>query len=345
MVIRARRGFTLLELLVVITLIVILASLLLVGLGSLGEKERRARTDHIMTTVKTALQGAETSTAPVSHPLAGHALIAGSRPLYVGNRSGSIGPLDATQRAIDADEAAIAGGLANRLILPDDRLAEAGLVHLFGLPRHQLRILGIASPLTEGVYRVPVHLRGATADTNLQWETPSLIRFEFGGSNEIDLSTTLSDQSQDEWEQLADRAISASLGDEIERITNEGGLLRPTTADALAFGDRVRLDQDSERATDIGSDSEWAPGRVLDPDDNTWKPVLIRGPALYDAWGGEILIDYQQGTWRLQSAGRDGAFVIHPGDNKTLDTTDPFATEPSSDDRWADRDNRIIGGD
>lgn len=64
----------------------------------------------------------------------------------------------------------------------------------------------------------------------------------------------------------------------------------------------------------------WEPGRIRVSDQNLlegdgrWRTYLLRGPAIYDAWGREILYarTAEGGTY-LISAGEDGCFAIVPG--------------------------------
>jgi hypothetical protein len=74
----------------------------------------------------------------------------------------------------------------------------------------------------------------------------------------------------------------------------------------------------------------WMPGLIQDgvmndPDYpanvTDWKPYRLRGLAIYDAWGREVLYSIgSNGAMRLTSAGHDGVFKWLAGSNLIYDT-------------------------
>lgn len=112
------------------------------------------------------------------------------------------------------------------------------------------------------------------------------------------------------------------------------------STDSMAYGE-VAARADSFRVwSDDAGKPAWEPGRINDG--GTWKTYRIRGLALYDAWGTEIL--YQRtgaGTFVLISAGRDRCFAIRPRDDGTFatDISSGYAGTPTAPDRDATIDN------
>jgi prepilin-type N-terminal cleavage/methylation domain-containing protein len=85
------------------------------------------------------------------------------------------------------------------------------------------------------------------------------------------------------------------------------------------------------------AETSFAPGHLRDG--AVWRRYRLRGPALYDAWGGEILVSaLGNGGWRVESAGRDGCFRWHPGPDGVFQTA-VDATSAAGDDRDASSDN------
>jgi prepilin-type N-terminal cleavage/methylation domain-containing protein len=346
MVTATRGAFTLLELLVVIAIIVVLMGLGVATAQIIRRQTKVAQTQMLLSIVHQALSSNPKSSGTAVHPLAGTKVLDGSRPLFYGSRQGSATAtaLDASQIALSGPETLVASALKNRLIVPDDRLAEPGAPHLFGLERSNLRILGIETVRTTEVRLIPTNSAIIASDaqtTALESINPKLVDFAFGGSREIELDSRLTDPAATDWERKAGQAVQVILSDDVERLTKLGMLRSPDPDAPLAAKARLRLDTNSSRATTVGTGSSWQQCRILDVD-ATWKPMLLRGPTLLDSWGTEIVISERDGNFEVRSAGPDGCFVFHPGPNNTLETVNPFEA-PASDDRDAAEDNKTAG--
>lgn len=99
---------------------------------------------------------------------------------------------------------------------------------------------------------------------------------------------------------------------------------------------------------------QWKPGRIRPALDGSgaWVTYRLRGLALYDAWGSELLyMANQDGSPTVLSAGRDRCFAIVPG-LVDANGASVFATvltagtpaEPVSPDRDGHRDNISLDG-
>lgn len=106
---------------------------------------------------------------------------------------------------------------------------------------------------------------------------------------------------------------------------------------------RLWYDPSFKARWNIGVGASWKPGLVKDPSPSAaptpWKPYRLRGPAIYDPWGTEILVSQQaDGSWALISAGPDKVFRFLPGVDGVYQTA-ANAGAPSGDDRDASLDN------
>nr|MBA3686497.1 hypothetical protein [Planctomycetota bacterium] len=109
--------------------------------------------------------------------------------------------------------------------------------------------------------------------------------------------------------------------------------------------------------SDNQTSARWEPGFVYAaaPAPATWRSFRLRGAALYDAWGTEVLV-YDTGKgYAALSAGRDQVFRWDIGANGTIET-DPNAfgpdetpdqpspiVGPQGDDEWGGHDNVVVG--
>jgi prepilin-type N-terminal cleavage/methylation domain-containing protein len=343
------RAFTLIELLIVIAVILILCSLVLVGVDSLKKQARKARTATVLQTCLQSLMAGEQanfgSPAPIEHPLAGSALLAGQRPRF--QRQG-LGDLDTAGIALDTlvPEKLANDTLRRCVLLRDDRFADPAMPHLFGMPRGRLRILGAPCKLVSVWRSVPDDGRATWTQTEVDKRPITdhpLKRYKYEGSIEETADPLDPDPAkQIAWEEAGDRVLALALREGVERLVNLKAIrrcdaLRAVDPDPLILGGRVREDC-SATGRLIGAGDTWAPGRVKD---GTWKPWIMRGPMIVDDWGGEVLISLDvDKTIRMESAGPDGCFAIHPGPDGVLDTTDTFGT-PVGNDREASQDNIV----
>lgn len=138
------------------------------------------------------------------------------------------------------------------------------------------------------------------------------------------------------WDDGAQRAaLLAAIGEAgLDQLAQLGAI--DTTPDDLSHG-TLLFDELLWSPPAPPAEPRLAPCQALVG--GSWRRYRLRGPALYDSWGGEILVwRTAAGGWGIESAGRDGCFRWHPGADGTYQT-DVTADTPSGDDRDASRDN------
>ncbi len=346
---RRVQGFSLIEVLVVVSVIAVLAAMILVGSGVLRRQALRERTARILQVVHhgLALARAERGgvTAAAQHPLAGSVP---PRSQFI--RAGGA-PVDtaAAWPYVGVAPGVLPAAAEARLLLPDDHFADLASPLLYGMTRSRLGVLGAPLPEVSG------HLQ-VTSSSGLAPRVATLV----APGAERDGLTVSADPGA--------IVVTGPL-----RVDNQGGADH-TTAErrlvlmrqyfATVFGS-VDIAAELARLGGI-----WAPddddpahhllaGRLWSPDaagvrvEFSASTVLIsgapvryrlRGPALYDAWGREILYSLDDaGGISLESAGPDGHFRWRPNPSGVL-TTAANATAPSGDDHDATRDNLREGG-
>lgn len=306
-----RRGFTLIEVLVVVGIVLLLTAMIIGAAGPLMQQARRQRSGAIIQALAAALaQSASTGGGriePAEHPLAGSKE---PRPAFVRAADGSsVSTAGEALRGVAADQLADAGA-APRLLLPDDRYAETAVPLLYGLDRARIGILG--APRAEvTAYRRLALGRGQTS-------VPSTSGFV--------VATTAGTSDHD-------RAVQSLIGEgALSELMGLGAVYAPAADTDLAWQDRVVREP-------LATSSRRPLSRFRDPADGAWKTYRIRGLGLYDAWGRELLLSLvRAGEYRIGSAGADGCFVWHPGGDDLYQTA-PAASSPTGDDRDASRDN------
>jgi prepilin-type N-terminal cleavage/methylation domain-containing protein len=150
-------AFSLIELLVVVGLIAILASMVIVGAGALGIGSKRAKTTTILATVRKAIEltiaNRGGGISPVDHPLAGS-----RRPVPVLNSAdnqfvrGKHNLASDPSAGVNVDQISEAlAGLQyaqadnsgkSQVMLPTDVFANKGLPLLYGLRRERIGVIG-----------------------------------------------------------------------------------------------------------------------------------------------------------------------------------------------------------
>lgn len=145
-----RTGFTLVELLLVIAVILVLAGMILAVRGPLMESQRASRTRAILSIIQQGLSLWSTEhgsvPSPVEHPFAGSKA---PRLDFRGQRSGSWTDLLSTGEALcGVDEArldvATDPTAPQRLLRPDDLFNEPDIPTFYGVDRSHMGILGEA---------------------------------------------------------------------------------------------------------------------------------------------------------------------------------------------------------
>jgi prepilin-type N-terminal cleavage/methylation domain-containing protein len=338
----ARDGFTFVELLIVIAVISILAGMLLAAAGPIREAVKKSKTRTIVADIQLAMatiSGDAAYGSPVEHPLAGSSAKARPRPIFVRAADGST--VDDTAPAlVISDPALLPLTDRKRVLMPDDRYQGSAspdtcpLPLLFGVQRSRIRILGATSDAITTYRRLP----GANSEQYVKasnqlkqpYDNSLYPDREYLVSPVLASGQTLETESKD--------ALEKVLSQYRSEILQKGGLFTADPADgAWICEDRAWRPNAGITASATG----WKPGFVLDG--GTWKRYRLRGTALYDAWGNEILCSIQvNDAVRVESAGRDGVFRWHPGADGKYQTAanDPV---PAGDDRDGERDNVSAG--
>ncbi|MBA3683849.1 MAG: type II secretion system protein [Planctomycetes bacterium] len=345
------RAFTMIELLVVISIMATIAALVLVGANALGVGSKRNKTATILETVRQALEVTAAQTGSISnpseHPLAGSFAAQGQPRLRFVRSAAPNTALAATVNnpiGSPAERIALYGvSLAqlaaqqDRLLLPDDLYADPQVPLLFGMPRDHCAVLGTKLSNVTRFRRLPQPAVGAPAIANPDDQTlfPNATRLV----------------SSDVGPEGNKRTIDYVLGNTnaSTELAKMGALYAPPDDDPAKLHAYGRVW--SEVPLTTTGQASWKPGFLNDPqrvppNQPSWKRYRLRGLAIYDAWKVEILCSVSEsGAVRLESAGKDGVFRWDPGQNFVLDT-EPFAASPAIDDRDGARDNVVsnVGG-
>ncbi len=362
-----RQAFTIIELLVVITIILVLAGLLLAVIPAVQENARRSRTSAILALAAQALAAQRASvgglTSIAEHPLASSRYPTGFVRASDGSAVAPAGlPLVGPDlgRLSDAQLATLLGSSRNRLLQNSDCFADLSAPGFYGTQRELMGVLGPALP------EITQHIRLALTTTD-------------------QISTSISTVSGSRLPQgtlvMPGRRLDAKLvpidfidtaGERQKRGIPDSDPIDPSLSDPTQRRELMRTTV--ERA--LGGDQTTSELRILkalleppddDPanlalDNRVWSPASLRssttapgntasighyrlrGLALHDAWGREVLVSTTpEGDIRLLSAGRDGFFALHPGPDLVFATAaqDPLTT---GDDRDGRADNIHVGG-
>jgi type II secretory pathway pseudopilin PulG len=347
-------GFTVIELLVVIAVIATLAGLTLTSVNVIRTGARKSTTGTILACVRQgmdlALATSGATFSPVEHPLAGsrppRAIFSGlrgqtwnavSRTAVGGAR---IANLDTTGEALSGlQEWELGNPVTNlaerqRLLIGDDTFADPSVPLLYGLSRSACRILGASLGASTRYRELPKPRPPAKTLVAAGYASA-----DFPDSNHL-ISGSLSAKDS---ERILSYILGASgIRSELESLK---ALRSPPDDDAA---NRIHLPtalgsgaDDAGRvwsAEPLTGNDLWKPGLIQDghPD---WKPYQLRGLAIYDAWGREILCSFSQtGGMILQSAGADGCMRWHPGVDAVYQTNADDGVA-SGDDRDATFDN------
>jgi prepilin-type N-terminal cleavage/methylation domain-containing protein len=368
-------AFTLIELLIVVAVIAIIAGMFLSIINMMNVRAKVAKTRSILGAVMLGVSSTSMSTntnvSTTPHPLANTA-VAGAMSRSVFLRGATIAgfctqytqvltsgeALTCTTPTIVATTSAVFG----RLMLPTDVYAgnssyaignknTTDCPLIYGLDRRHLNIIGSGWGLV--TYRrlpglSPLYdpnntgtLQGAPyTNTGVPpYPDSSFLNNEPGD---------LTEATQTLYEIDSKKVMDVSLGPDVSTEVGALGGLR--TADVTTPGSipianyRLRL---WPTPTGVGF-SSFQQNNVRDASqvmdvDGTWKPYHLRGTAIYDAWGHEVIFyTNNNGSMSLMSAGVDGYFCWNPGSDMNFDTQ-PGSTIPVNDDIDASRDNIFVG--
>lgn len=320
-----RAAFSLIELLVVVSIIAVLSALIVASTGAFSGDSKQARTDAILGALRSALEltlaDSGAAAAPAEHPLAASRE---TRAAFVRRASGgAVATTGLALTGVPLDQ--VAAGARSRVLLADDVFADASAPHLYGMERGWLSILGVPQSAVTRYRRLPTTITAAT-DPNDTAILPD------------HLHLVAPTGTPDQHAAHIDRLLGAAGGSELAAL----GALRTPGEEFTYPLVQGRL------LTDIapgGGHQEWDGGRIQDgtvAGNPAWKTYRLPGLAIYDGWGSEVLYRIHRGSVTVMSAGKDRAFRWDPGADGTLATA-ANANEPAGDDRDGRTDNRVQG--
>lgn len=306
-----RRAFTLIELMVVISVILLLVGMVLAVVGPIRESMRKSKTLGMMQIIQQSLGVLSAQrggmVAPAEHPFA-----ASKEPRRQFARAAS--GHAAVSVSGDAFQGVLLGDIStgqDRLLLPDDRLVDPALTTYFGIERRRLGILG--APMTAVTAYRQVKQKATPVDPNADANVRVVAPVGGPAEQEAFLQSILQGTG---WTELLKMGCIKKPDDDVAAHLVESGRLWSST----------RLDAESPSFVGASGTTYY----------------LQRGPAFYDAWGREILYATTANGFTMESPGRDGFFVWNPGKDGIFQT-DPWATAPAGDDRDARADNVQAG--
>jgi len=341
-----RHAFTIVELLVVVSIIALLAGMLMVAANILGIGSKKSKTATILASVRKGIEltiaSRGGSVSPAEHPLAGSRAgraefwgLRGRRQAADGTVGGGslVRGLDRAGDALTGAEEWLLTSDQGRVLMPDDVFADRDTPILYGLRRELIGIVGdgleavtrhrrIPRPrppalLSDGPYdanRYPDN-RHLEAATGVPAGNKKAIDYLFGSSS-----------VQSELAGLG--ALFSPPDDDAKSLLRPPARLTGNNLEGVPFDNSGRV-WSKEGVEPADGRARWEPGRIRDgtmssgPDSGKpdWKTYRLRGLAVYDAWQREILYTVgRDGGIRLMSAGNDGCFRWHPGLDAVLDT-------------------------
>ncbi|MBA3699510.1 MAG: type II secretion system protein [Planctomycetes bacterium] len=348
---RRTGGYTVLELLMVVTIVIALTALVLIALRPKAPEIRRTET--IIHTVRSALAAAQAQTgsdiSPTEHPFAGsQAAAGGERLAFVRSDprwSGMVATSGMALKGVPDPDWLTTD--QDRLLMADDRFADRRIALLYGAKRGEIGVLqSLRKVVTR--YRLLPAKAGATKVLDPLTGVPALSYTE---ANFPDTLVPAQKEVDDPaFGRLADTKSALDYLFGASNASAElSGLKALYRADPTLPEDNNAFRIPVEQRT-IGGISEglvytdadagapppkvedrWKPGRIpvtgsgvrrLDAVTGpTWVRYRLAGLAVYDAWGSELLTaTSSNGSHRIISAGLDGVLAVAPGANNRLDT-------------------------
>jgi hypothetical protein len=254
----------------------------------------------------------------------------------------------------------------SKVLLDDDVFAEPAAPQFFGVARHQLLVIGAnhtllssyrSIPTPEGVAAVLEPIAGNFPNARhlesfvvTDWPdgTPLAVTIPVAGYKDEDAAYLGCIEKRARQQFARVMPTSLELGAlQAVRDLDVDVLVQPIAPPLIrelpwmafrARWDRPRKAAEEAAITEPMTSPAWVPGSVRLAD-GSWRVYRLRGPAVYDAWGNEVLTYYDAASGlRVLSAGPDCHFAFHPGDDAVL-TSNADAAVPVGDDMMAGEDN------
>lgn len=317
------RGFSIVEMLMVILIIAILSALVVASSSVFSSRAKGSKTDSILAAVRSALELSAAdqamSTAPAEHPLAGSAP---SRLLFIRSGGGAVSSSGLALRGVPLAQVRAANRA--QLLLDDDIFADTTVPQLYGMRRSDLGILGVPQTGVTAYRKLP-----ATLHPGIDPNDPQLLP---------DSKTLVSPNGvPGDNAAYIDKVLGATAVSELVAL---GGLRSPPREFIHPIGNVV-----ASSAVGSPGSEKWLPDHLqagFYGGNPCWRHYRIPGVALYDAWGTEILYSVGSGGLTVVSAGPDRCFRWNPEADGMLATA-ADADAPAPGDKDGARDNRVQG--
>lgn len=339
-----RVAFTIIELLIVISIIVILVGLLMAGAQAVRKARIKSTSEVIVGMVATALAAAEGERK--SLPIVPHPLASTRNGTLLDFKRGAIDPIRLQEKfksarnggpvsvalwsmssenadftvgksvlpvsisILGGENVMINAGWGDERLLANDVLADINAITAVGAKRELLGVLGV---LDSNIHE---HIRCPTVDkieqrniTTGSIVLSSVITDPFFDRFRVTPSLSFSSSGWvDDQEQAVKRALESSWAE----LGKVGGIRK--SSGYSAWNNRYVYDTSVNFET-----SKYTPGSLKVA--TKYKTFSLHGISVIDGWGVELFISKTaNGRVRVISAGKDGCLRINPGTNGVIDT-------------------------
>ncbi len=185
MTITARRGFTMIELLMVISIIAVLSSMIVMVAMGLGGDAKKKKTGVIIATIRKGIEltiaGRGGSVSPTEHPFAG------SRqtrfPFLRAFDGSAVSTSGLAFRGVDLSQIASGAAGITQVLADDDVFNDPRVPMLFGAKREVMGILGATQKLVTKYLQLPKPGPSALTATNIYGKTVKVVTDSTGGTS------------------------------------------------------------------------------------------------------------------------------------------------------------------